>query len=487
MGRAARMLVLGLAACLERVGGLSAPSAQMTAAQSWAAVGVPDRMGAALDSLGYGAPTLTQELAIPAILGPGHDDVIIHAPTGSGKTLAYLVPLLSRIDASRHTTQAVIFVPSRELGLQVAAVARKLAGALYKSRAHDQRVLVMSLLEGSQLRRQRAWAWAEPPHIIVGNAKEIAAMMSTRGVKCADAIEYVVVDEVDAFVSAHSGRDNEDRDALHNLLSDGFVRDLFEADVDKAHDPKKQQLSKNALVRANRQTVFASATIEQPRHFAKKLAKMNWCTAGKTPLYLSESSRTTLPTTMEHYAVACPEVSKRLAVTRRLLKQLASRPEGFAAMVFIDATRPVEAIRAVLDADAVKRGSGRVLALDSGVDLVSRAAALTAYAAGRADVLVVTDEASRGLDAPRTTYVINLDVPRDDRAYAHRAGRTARLGRPGTVLTVVAPAQRFALTRLTNALSIAQQDVKEWLRDDKPDKPAAAAEAAAQQEAAPAL
>jgi superfamily II DNA or RNA helicase len=74
-------------------------------------------------------------------------DVILQAQTGSGKTLVYALPVLSKVDPSRAAIQAVIVVPSRELGLQVAGILKQLASASPK------KIMVMSLVEGSQNRR----------------------------------------------------------------------------------------------------------------------------------------------------------------------------------------------------------------------------------------------------------------------------------------------------------------------------------------------
>jgi len=74
-------------------------------------------------------------------------DVIIQSQTGSGKTLAYCLPIVSRIDATRSAIQAVIIVPTRELGLQVTAVLKQL------SHGAPEKIMIMSVVEGSKNRR----------------------------------------------------------------------------------------------------------------------------------------------------------------------------------------------------------------------------------------------------------------------------------------------------------------------------------------------
>ena len=70
--------------------------------------------------------TTTTTTSATTMVGAGRD-AVIHGQTGSGKTLAYLLPILSHIDPVRSSTQAIIIVPTRELGIQVTRIARRLA------------------------------------------------------------------------------------------------------------------------------------------------------------------------------------------------------------------------------------------------------------------------------------------------------------------------------------------------------------------------
>lgn len=87
---------------------------------------LPDWLFARLEQLGFATPTLVQRQALEVILG-GENDAVLHAQTGSGKTLAFLLPLFASLDPSRSAVQGLVVVPTRELGLQVAGVAKRLA------------------------------------------------------------------------------------------------------------------------------------------------------------------------------------------------------------------------------------------------------------------------------------------------------------------------------------------------------------------------
>jgi ATP-dependent RNA helicase DeaD len=74
-----------------------------------------------------------------------------------------------------------------------------------------------------------------------------------------------------------------------------------------------------------------------------------------------------------------------------------------------------------------------------------RERAIAGFRDGRTELLVATDVASRGLDIPNVSHIINYDIPEDPDAYVHRIGRTARAGKTGTAITLVTPRERGLL------------------------------------------
>ncbi len=373
---------------------------------AWEQLGLQPTTAEAARQLGpeFEHPTPAQASAIPSIV-EDESDALIHARTGSGKTLAYLLPLIERIDSSRQATQACIVVPTRELGLQVAKVLRRLTTGT-----------VMSLLDGSSLKRQRTWAWAEPPHVVVGNPSPLRRMADEAGLKSLDACSYVVIDEVDSFLD-----DDQRRESLHRLLND--------------HLPRK------------RSTVFATASVDAPQRLPGDLLRRRWAT--RPVSYLS--SERGMPT-IQHTLVLCPKPEARLAVLRQFLKGVKA-----ATVVFFDAKR-LSLLPKI--ASALKQDDLRVDVLNEADDLESRSSAFEAFVSGETDVLLTTDLAARGLDAPRTSLVVNFDVPRTATDYLHRAGRTARLGRNGAVLTICEENERFVVERFGNKLGVGIEEVE---------------------------
>ncbi|RMI32400.1 hypothetical protein EBN03_14605 [Nocardia stercoris] len=83
-----------------------------------------------------------------------------------------------------------------------------------------------------------------------------------------------------------------------------------------------------------------------------------------------------------------------------------------------------------------------------------RTRALAAFAGGKASALVATDVAARGIHVDDVSLVLHVDPPEDPKDYVHRAGRTARAGATGTVVTLTTPDERATTEELFTAASI---------------------------------
>lgn len=158
---------------------------------------VPDYILRRAEELGFSVPTNVQQQALPILLSGR--DCILHAQTGSGKTLAYLLPIFAKVQPTRAAVQAIVIVPTRELGMQVAKVARKLAGKGGseddgKAATKKYTVMVMTLLEGGTSSRQKAWLKAEPPQIVVGTLERVARMIETKNLR-PNSVTTIVIDE----------------------------------------------------------------------------------------------------------------------------------------------------------------------------------------------------------------------------------------------------------------------------------------------------
>lgn len=420
----------------------------------------------------YKCPTLIQQRSLDCFFDDDPNSMVIQAQTGSGKTLTYLLPLLSKLE-DRASVQAMIVVPTRELGLQVAMVAKRLVG---------RKFMVMSLLEGSSLKRQRKWAWAETPQVVIGTPTELLDMVRYGGLPRISSVNTVVVDEVDACLvhtsSLQGGSNNSvDTKALASSLNELLSKFLSPTFIDEddiiddevitiADDSNKKRKRKFR----HRQTIFCSATIPQHRHFLKQCKANQWTL--EEPVYVCTSPGEHLPPTLDHAYMVCNSNEKKMATLRNIIKKLNTSSNKI--LVFFDSTssRPLDIIGKKL-ALSIDNGifyedkktnlediqSNPVVSILRFEDSLSQRAGATKAFAERSEfrIMATTDLAARGLDILGVTHIIHFDLPIDADTYLHRSGRAGRLGQKGSVISILNPDQEFVLKRLSNALSV---DVK---------------------------
>jgi len=473
---------------------------------------LPNWLLSRAESLGFARPTMVQREALGAILDG--EDVVIQAQTGTGKTLAFLLPLLAGIDASKQAVQAMVVVPSRELGLQVASVAKQLsAGRVYYRdeevqddddddvNADDEeadsstatiftptvngtrnKILVMSLLEGSKNTRQKAWVLAEPPHVVIGNPLALSRLVEQGGIRYHQ-IKMVVIDEVDACLTRRETR-AQLQALLGKYLSPSFLTSELEEEAALAAKggtgdetllipqgamkeggggsggDEARQLAPWKLVQ--RQTVFVSATIPQHNHFIKQCVQQQWTL--RQPIHVQVTPGELMPPQLQHYYLVCPTKAEKLAALRAFLRREQSKGRLQACAIFTADDQDAEVIAAGLvesdgldeeeEEEGEKKRKGGLQALLNKDHIKRRAKVMDAFRAGESRVLVTTDFAARGLDIPRISHVAMYDIPADAETYLHRGGRAGRMGRAGSVTSLVSETEEFALSRLANTLKI---------------------------------
>ena len=422
---------------------------------------------------GFERPTLIQERTLDCFFNDEPNSMVIQAQTGSGKTLTYLLPLLSKLE-DRASVQAMIVVPTRELGLQVATVAKRLVG---------RRFMVMSLLQGSQLRRQRAWAWAETPQVVIGTPTELLDMVQYGGLPRISSIKTVVVDEVDACLvhnsgaalqgssSGRSGNSATLSSSLHPLLSK-FLSPTYADENDEEVDTDAIIISDDESKRKgkrkirHRQTIFCSATIPQHRYFIKQCVQNQWTL--EEPTFVCTSPGEALPPTLKHGYMICKSKENKISTLKKVIKKLTISPKN-KVLIFFDPSRSMEDIGMTLANDLENgifyqdgktnledvQSTPVVSVLRYEDSLSQRAGATKAFTDGNNfRVMLTTDLAARGLDLVGITHVIHYDLPLDADNYLHRSGRAGRFGNKGQVVSILTPDQEFVLIRLSNVLNL---------------------------------
>ncbi|MEU4557607.1 DEAD/DEAH box helicase [Actinoplanes sp. NPDC023936] len=348
---------------------------------TFAELGVRAETVEALSKAGITHAFAIQEYALPIALRG--TDLIGQAPTGTGKTLGFGLPLLERVTAPSEGAdgkpQALIVVPTRELGLQVA---RDLAAA-----GSTRGVRVLPIYGGVAYEPQ-VDALKKGVEILVGTPGRLLDLSKQKQLKLSS-VRALVLDEAD------------------RMLDLGFLED-----VEKIL----------AMLPDQRQTMLFSATMPDPivalsRRFLRNPVTIH---AGHT----AESAAS--PLTKQ--VVYRTHPMNKLEMVARILQ---ARGRGL-TMIFTRTKRAADRVAEDLDF----RGFA-VAAVHGDLGQGARERALRAFRSGKIDVLVATDVAARGLDVSGVTHVINYDCPEDPETYTHRIGRTGRAGATGVAITFV--------------------------------------------------
>ncbi len=344
-------------------------------------LGVRPETVAALTAVGITRAFAIQQYALPIALRG--TDLIGQAPTGTGKTLGFGIPLLQRVlapgEGADNLPQALVVVPTRELGLQVA---RDIATA---GKTRGVRVLP---IYGGVAYEPQTDALRRGVEILVGTPGRLLDLAKSKQVRL-DRISALVLDEAD------------------RMLDLGFLDD-----VEKIL----------ALLPEDRQTMLFSATMPEPI-----VALARRFLHAPVSIHATQDSHAG-PSPLTKQVVYRTHPMNKIEVLARLLQ---ARERGL-TMIFTRTKRSADRVAEDLDF----RGFAAA-AVHGDLGQGARERALRAFRVGKVDVLVATDVAARGLDVSGVTHVINYDCPEDADTYVHRVGRTGRAGASGVAVTFV--------------------------------------------------
>ena len=131
----------------------------------------------------------------------------------------------------------------------------------------------------------------------------------------------------------------------------------------------------------------------------------------------------------------------------RVVTEIAARDGR--TILFVRTKHGVDRLVKTLRRDGINAG-----ALHGGKAQNARNRAIADFKDGQTPVLVATDVAARGIHVDDVSLVVHVDPPADPKDYLHRAGRTARAGDTGTVVTMVTPQERRDVDRLTRLAGV---------------------------------
>ncbi len=358
---------------------------------SFAQLGLPDSLVRVLSKRGIVEPFPVQEATIPDALAGR--DVSGKAPTGSGKTLAFGLPLLARVDkAASRRPKALILAPTRELAEQIKQELVEPARAVGR--------YVLAVYGGVRYDFQFR-ALRKGVDVLVATPGRLEDLIQ-QGAADLSQVDIVVIDEADRMAdmgfmpAVRRILDHIPRKRQTLLFSATLDGDIAVLSRDYQRDPVRHEAG-----------TVESDTIDAQHHF--------WL--------VQHSDR------VRHAADVVDAAGRTIVFTRtrhgadRLAKQLE------------------------------KEGIGAV-AMHGGRSQSQRNRALDAFSSGRAQALVATDVAARGIHVDAVASVLHFDPPADHKDYVHRSGRTARAGAAGNVISFVTGDQKRNVRRIQKELDL---------------------------------
>ncbi len=354
---------------------------------TFADLGLPEGVVRKLAQNGVTTPFPIQAATIPDALAG--KDILGRGRTGSGKTLSFGLPTLARLAGGRtekHKPRAVILTPTRELAMQVADALQPYG---------DVVGLKMKVVCGGTSMGNQIYALERGVDILVATPGRLRDIIN-RGACSLENVEVAVLDEADQ-------------------MSDlGFLPEVTEL-LDQ--------------VPAGGQRMLFSATMENEISTLVKRYLVD-------PVSHEVDSAQGNVTTMSHHILIVKPKDKAPVTAA-----IASRKGR--TIIFVRTQLGADRI-----AEQLREAGVKADALHGGMTQGARTRTLADFKDGYVNALVATDVAARGIHVDGIDLVLNVDPAGDHKDYLHRAGRTARAGRTGTVVSLSLPHQRRQIFRL---------------------------------------
>ena len=353
---------------------------------SFASLGLPPELTDVLAALGYEEPTPVQRETIPLLIAGR--DLLGQAATGTGKTAAFALPMLQRIsEEKRHTRQTagLILVPTRELAMQVAEAVHKYSKGV--------RLSVLPVYGGAPMHGQIRELERGAQIVVATPGRALDHIR--RGTLKLETLRVLVLDEAD------------------EMLDMGFAEDL---DAILEATPATRQTALFSATMPARILSIAARHLKDPVRITIAREK---AVAGKMPRVRQVA-----------YIVGR---AQKMATLERILDM----EDPVATLVFCRTRLEVESLVETCNAHG-----HRAEALHGGMMQKQRDRVMGLFRAQKANLLIATDVAARGLDIEHISHVVNYDVPASPEVYLHRIGRTGRMGRGGTAITLAEPREQ---------------------------------------------
>ena len=326
-----------------------------------------------IDELGFDEAFPIQEAVIPVLL-TGRD-VVGQAHTGSGKTAAFALSMLQEIRQGGGI-QGLIMAPTRELAMQITTEIKKFG-------RHTG--IKTATIYGGQNMGIQLDALDAGVEIVVATPGRLIDHLRRGSIELND-VTHIVLDEADTMLDMGFIDDIQfildlaPEERVMSLFSATMPAEILRLSEEYLDNPKQFLLDADDL---SGEGIDQSFLIIKDRDKFKHLVDFIRETKGQCIVFCSTKYRTR-------------DVAKFL------------HREKFVTVV-----------------------------IEGDMSQHRREQSMARFRSGKADILVATDVASRGIDVPRVELVVNYDIPNQELVYFHRIGRTARAGAKGKAITFV--------------------------------------------------
>lgn len=336
-------------------------------------LGLSDDVLQGITDQGFEEAFPIQEAVIPVLLSGR--DVVGQAHTGSGKTAAFALSMLQEIQP-KQGIQGLIMAPTRELAMQISDEIKKFG---------KHTGIRIATVYGGQGMGIQLDALHRGVEIVVATPGRLIDHLKRGSIELRD-ISHIVLDEADT------------------MLDMGFVDDIsFILDL----APEERVMSLFSATMPTEILRLSEEYLKNPKQFLLDADDLSG--EGIDQSYLVIKDRDKFKYLID------------------FIKPVKGQIIVFCSTKY--RTRDV--------AKFLHQEKYNAVAIEGDMSQHRREQSMGKFRSGKADILVATDVASRGIDVPRVELVVNYDVPNQEMAYFHRIGRTARAGAKGRAITFV--------------------------------------------------
>jgi len=345
---------------------------------TWDDLRLNDNILRSVYSYGFELPSDIQRKAILPIIA-GHD-LIAQAQSGTGKTGAFITGVLSRIDISSRTTQAIILAPTQLLAGQIHRVAANLSSFM-------DGIGIKTLVGGSSVQDDMHELRENPPHLVVGCAGRVYDMIRRRALN-PRTVRICVLDEADEMLSAGF------KDQINNIFR---------------------------ILPGDMQIALFSATMPPG------VLELTRCFLRNPVRILMKNREISLEGIKQYYIAMYSDRDKLDSI-----KDLFSKISVGQTIIYANSVHRVRELYHNMQQDGYP-----VCCIHRDMSRDERKHILQEFQGGKYRVLISSDITARGIDVQQVNVVINYDIPYSVDTYLHRIGRSGRWGRKGVAINFV--------------------------------------------------